>query len=118
MIVRYQEILTSLARLDEKALNLSPTLAEKPPQSIGQVIGGGIEIYLPLAGMIDLEGERVRWQKEVSQLEKWIAASKAKLANPGFVKKAPAEVVEREREKLTDLELQAAKIWERLKELG
>ena len=99
-------------------MNLSETLPDKPAQAAGQVIGGGIEIYLPLAGMIDLEAERVRCQKEIAHLEKQVAASKTKLANPGFIQKAPAEVVGREREKLADLELQAAKTWDRLKELG
>ena len=62
--------------------------------------------------------ERGRCQQEIAQLEKRIAASKAKLANPGFVQKAPAEVVERERARLADLELQAGKTWDRLRELG
>jgi valyl-tRNA synthetase len=118
LLLRHQEIVTSLARLDADQLYLAPTLAEKPGQAVGQVIGGGIEIFLPLAGMIDLEAERARCQKEIAQLEKRIAASKAKLANPGFTQKAPAEVVEREQERLADLELQAAKTWDRLKELA
>jgi valyl-tRNA synthetase len=118
LVNRHQDIVTSLARLDGEQLNLSATLPEKPSQAAGQVIGGGIEIYLPLAGMIDVDAERVRCQQEIAQLEKRIAASKAKLANPGFVQKAPAEVVERERERLADLELQATKTWDRLRELG
>ena len=118
LLVKHQEIITALARLDGEQLELSVSLPEKPAQAAGQVIAGGIEIYLPLAGMIDLAAERERCQKEIAQLEKLMAASKTKLANPGFVNKAPAEVVEREREKLADLELQAAKTWERLKELG
>jgi valyl-tRNA synthetase len=118
LLVKHQEIITALARLDGERLELSVSLPEKPAQTAGQVIAGGIEIYLPLAGMIDLAAERERCQKEIAQLEKLIATSKTKLANPGFVNKAPAGVVEREREKLADLELQAAKTWDRLKELG
>jgi valyl-tRNA synthetase len=85
---------------------------------VAQVLSGGIEVYLPLTGMIDLDAEQARWHKEVAQLEKRIAASKVKLSNPNFTQKAPPVVVEKEREQLADLELQAAKIWERLKELG
>jgi len=118
LVSRHQDIVTSLARLDGEQLKLSATLPEKPDQAAGQVIGGGIEIYLPLAGMIDVEAERIRCQQEIAQLEKRIAASKSKLANPDFIQKAPAEVVERERERLTDLELQATKTWDRLRELG
>ena len=118
LVSRHQDIVTSLARLDGEQLTLSAALPEKPDQAVGQVIGGGIEIYLPLAGMIDVEAERTRCRQEIAQLEKRIVASKSKLANPGFVQKAPAEVVERERERLADLELQAAKTWDRLRELG
>jgi valyl-tRNA synthetase len=118
LLVRHREILTSLARLDPDTLHLATALHQKPEQSVAEVIAGGTEIYLPLAGMIDLDAEVARWQKEVADLEKRIAASKGKLNNPNFVQKAPIEVVGREREKLADLELQAAKIWDRLKELG
>jgi len=118
MIAKHAEVLTTLARLDPQALSLEGRLSEKPEQAVSQVISGGIEIYLPLAGMIDLQAERERAQKDLAQLEKGISASRAKLNNTGFTEKAPAAVVDREREKLADLELQAAKVQARLKELG
>ena len=118
MLSSHLEILAALARLDRDTLQLAPKLERKPEQAVGQVISGGIEIYLPLADMIDLEAEQVRARKELSHMTQRIAASKAKLNNAGFVQKAPAVVVEREREKLADLELQAVKIEERIKDLG
>lgn len=118
LLQKQAEIVISLARLDEASLKLVASLPDKPDKSVGQVISGGIEVYLPLAGMIDLEAERARAQKELADLEKRIAASKGKLGNTGFTQKAPPEVVERERERLADLELQAAKVQERLTELG
>ena len=120
LLAKHQEILASLARLDADEVHLLVRLdeADKPKQAIGQVITGGVEIYLPLAEMIDLETELMRWQKEVAGLEKRIASTKTRLHNKNFTEKAPPEVVEKEREKLADLELQAAKIWARLKELG
>jgi valyl-tRNA synthetase len=118
LAARHGEIIQALAGLDKAGFHLSDTLAQKPAQSVAQVIGSGIEIYLPLTGLIDLEAERERLNKEVAQLEKRIAAGKVKLNNPNFVEKAPAAVVDKEREQLTDLEVQAAKIWERLKDLG
>ncbi|MCP4409420.1 MAG: hypothetical protein GY807_17055 [Gammaproteobacteria bacterium] len=118
MLARHKDILALLARLDEDALILEETLSTKPEQSISQVMSGGIEIYLPLAGMIDLEAERNRTQKDLDQLQKRIAGSKAKLSNTGFTEKAPPAVVEKERERLADLELQAAKVQKRLNELG
>ena len=118
LLTKQQEIIVALARLEKDELRIAKKLSRKPDQAIAQVISGGIEIYLPLAGMIDLDAERERWHKEVGQLEKRIAAGKVKLNNPSFIQKAPAAIVEKEREQLADLELQAAKIWERLKELG
>jgi valyl-tRNA synthetase len=106
VLIKHSEILTSLARLDEDSLQMRKTLAEK------------IEIYLPLAGMIDLQAERERMQKELAQLDERIATSQTKLGNTGFIQKAPAAIVQKEREKLADLELQAAKIQERLKDLA
>ena len=118
MIEKYQEILVSLARLDGDELRLTRIMTDKPQQVVGQVISGGIEIYLPLAGMIDLEAERNRCQAEIVQLEKRMAGSRAKLANAGFVNKAPAHVVQGERDKLADLQLQLTKTRQRLQELG
>jgi len=118
MLTNHQEILVNLARLDAEQLRIAPALADKPAQAVGQVISGGVEIYLPLAGMIDLAAEKERRQKELVQLEKWIAGSRGKLSNQNFVQKAPAAVVEREREQLADLELQAKKIRDQLQDLG
>ncbi|MCB9079055.1 MAG: valine--tRNA ligase [Anaerolineaceae bacterium] len=117
MLTKHIGIVTSLARLDKAALVLEATLAEKPEQAVGQVISGGIEVYLPLAGMLDIQAERERAQKDLAVLEKGIAGSRGKLNNKGFVDKAPPEVVSRERERLADLELQLAKVQDRLKEL-
>ena len=117
MLTLHQEILINLARLDAGQLNLAPTLDKKPEQAVGQVISGGIEIYLPLAGMIDLEAEKERLLKELVQLEQRIVSSQTKLNNQNFVQKAPAEVVERERQRLADIELQATKIRDQLQDL-
>lgn len=113
-----QDILIRLARLDDTQLEISPTLADKPAQAASQVISSGIEIYLPLAGMVDLAAERQRLQKEMTELQGRITGSEKKLANNGFVTKAPAEVVARERERLTDLQVQLSKMQEQLAQLG
>jgi len=118
MLFKNEEIITALGRLDPAEFKLVRTLPVKPEQTVAQVVSGGIEIYLPLTGMIDLEAERARLRKDQADLQKWIAGSQGKLNNAGFVAKAPAEVVDREREKLTDMELQLAKVQEQLKLLG
>jgi valyl-tRNA synthetase len=118
MLSRHIEIVASLARLDRDALHLRPALASKPEQSVSQVVSGGIEIYLPLSGLVDVAAEIERLTKDLAQLEGRIKGSRVRLDNPGFVNKAPAPVVEKEREKLADMELQAEKLQARLKMLG
>ncbi|MBR3623214.1 MAG: hypothetical protein IKN43_07715 [Selenomonadaceae bacterium] len=63
----------------------------------------GVQVYLPLKGLIDVEKELARLQKELDGLEKDIKRTEGKLNNENFTKKAPANVVENEREKLSAL---------------
>jgi len=71
---------------------------ERPRTSAVAVVKD-IEIFVPLRGIIDLEVERARLIKEIERLSGQIAASDAKLGNEGFLKRAPAEVVEKEKRK-------------------
>ena len=72
---------------------------EKPEKSVGAVVNG-ISIFLPLAEMVDLEEEIARTKKELESAEKELKRAENKLANEGFISKAPAEVVEKERQKV------------------
>jgi len=71
----------------------------KPEQSMGAVTNG-VEIYLPLAGMVDLAEEANRLEKELANAKQELQRAQKKLDNQGFVTKAPAEIVQKEREKL------------------
>lgn len=86
---------------------------EKPDKAMTARVGG-IELYLPLAGLLDLDKERARLQKELEKAEKEIARVDNKLANQGFVAKAPANVIEKEKEKREEWLVKKAKIAERL----
>jgi len=118
LLQRHREVIVKLARLDDQAFNLVTQLETKPTQSAAQVIGSGLEIYLPLAGMIDLTAERTRLNKEIANLEKRILSGQAKLSNESFVSKAPAAVVAKERETLADMALQVEKLQAQLGQLG
>ena len=59
----------------------------------------GADIYLPLAGLIDLDKEIARIEKEIANTENELKRLAGKLNNESFVAKAPAEVVEKERAK-------------------
>ena len=114
LVAHNQEALVQLARLDADSLQIVESLTEKPDDALTLVIEGGIEIVLPLSGLIDVAAERDRLQTEAADLEKRIAGSRKTLANENFVSKAPPAVVERERAKLVDLEAQAVKVKDRL----
>ena len=72
--------------------------AEKPENAMTGVVNG-VELYLPLKGLIDVEKENDRLNKELAKLEKEISRLEKKLGNAGFVAKAPADVVAGEKEK-------------------
>jgi len=74
----------------------------------------GLEVFVDLAGVIDVEAEIARKRKELEKLDALIAGKQKKLANEKFVSRAPAEVVQREREGLAELEEQHARITETL----
>jgi valyl-tRNA synthetase len=113
LFLAQRDILIELARLDPSNLRLAHSLLDKPQQALTLVLGG-IEIYLPLAGMVDLEAERARLRQELANLDQGIQRSQNLLKNQGFVAKAPAEVIQREQDKLTTLREQADKLRQRL----
>jgi len=69
--------------------------AAKPENAVSRVISG-IEVYLPLKGLIDVEKETARMNKELQALENELARIEGKLSNAGFLAKAPAEVLEQQ----------------------
>ena len=71
---------------------------------VSHVVRGGVEVAVRLADLVDLEQERVRLQGEIERAEGLREVAQRKLGNESFVTRAPAEVVERERAKLADLE--------------
>ena len=80
------------------------------PQAAALGIVGETEIYVALEGLVDLDAERGRLDKEIRRLDEAIAFTRAKLARPEFVERAPAEVVEKEREKVAAEEARRAKL--------
>ena len=95
-------------------------LAEDAPDPENVVTGAlaGAAVYLPLAGLIDVEKETARLTKERDNLEKEIKRLTGKLSNAGFTSKAPAAVVAAEREKLAGYEEKIGLIRSRLADLA
>jgi valyl-tRNA synthetase len=115
-LAEQRPILVTLARLEETQFRIVADLPEKPRNAIALVIGS-TEIYLPLEGLVNLDEERARLQKELADLDRQIAKSEG-LLNSDFVNKAPAAVVEKERARLMAAQDSRAKVEARLKEMG
>ena len=102
------KILVALAGLDETQIKIAESLDERPEGAAALVIGP-VETHLPLAGMVDLEQERSRLEKELAEAESQIERLE-KLLGSDFTKKAPEAVVSKEREKLAAYKETAEKI--------
>jgi len=108
-------VLVMLARLEADAVHIA---AELPaPGKAATLAASGVTVYLPLAGLVDLAAERKRIQGEIDNVDKQVQRIDGLLGNPGFMDKAPANVVERERAKLVELQERRAQLEERMSEL-
>jgi valyl-tRNA synthetase len=90
--------LAALAQLDPDQLKIAAALDEKPDGHIALVVGQ-VEVYLPLAGLVDPGEELSRLQKDLGEARSQIERLEKLLASP-FAQKAPEAVVEKERAKL------------------
>jgi valyl-tRNA synthetase len=97
----------------EAEFNLLATMAKvgkmqkadvKPSASASAVLND-LELYVPLEGLIDLDVEKVRLDKEINRCEGTLRGVAAKLSNPEFINKAPRSIVEREKNKKSDIEI-------------
>jgi valyl-tRNA synthetase len=112
-VAGHRRLIESLARIEAVEL----IEAEAPKGSV-QGVCDGTTVILPLAGVIDVVAERARLDKELARLSTEIARLHKKLENPGFLAKAPAEVVATERDRLEAAALAQAKLAEAAQRLA
>ncbi|MEE9276694.1 MAG: valine--tRNA ligase [bacterium] len=87
------------------------------PKAAAAAVGGGVELFVPIDGLIDAEEEIRRLEKQLADLAKDIAAVEKKLSNPSFVERAPAAVVEKDRNRLAEARAREGKLRENLSRL-
>ncbi|CAA9319450.1 MAG: Valyl-tRNA synthetase, partial [uncultured Chloroflexia bacterium] len=109
--------ISRLARVSPEALEIVESLAEKPEGATG-LVAGTVEVYLPLAGMVDVAKERARLTAELERTEADISRREAKLANESFTSRAPAKIVQGERDILATAQTTAEKLRTQLAALG
>ena len=95
-----------LARVEQ--LEMGPNI-EKPNVSASSVLGG-MDLIIPLEGIMDFQEERNRVEKELKKIEKDLIFLDKKLSNPNFVKKAPLEVIEKDEKRKATLSDKQAKL--------
>lgn len=101
-------LVSELARLGTLQIG-SPGEVQKPRMAAGAV-ARGVEVYVLLRDILDFDSESKRLDKEITKLEKEFTLSQKKLSNEDFLQKAPADVVEKEREKGVRLHAKLEKI--------
>jgi valyl-tRNA synthetase len=92
------------------------SLAEKPMRAL-TLVEGGVEVYLPLADVLDLEAEKERIMLEMESLTGRIGDLEIRLRNEGFLNKAPEHVVQRERERRDEARERWVRLRDRLQQL-
>jgi valyl-tRNA synthetase len=112
-LLRHRELIIALARLSS-----ADVLAGEPPRGAVQDVIDGAMLLLPIAGVIDVAAERARLGKEIGRLNGEIGRVDKKLANAGFLAKAPPEVVETERERRAEAAAARSRLDEALRRLA
>ncbi len=109
----HRDYLMALAKVEN--IELLATDADLPPAATALV--GELELLIPMAGLIDKDAEVQRLDKEIEKIQKDLTKCEAKLQNPKFVDKAPADVVAQERERVADFQKAISKLQERAEQM-
>ncbi|MBO2680449.1 valine--tRNA ligase [Shewanella algae] len=109
-----QTFFTTLAKLESMTILAD---GDNAPMSTTQLVGE-MELLIPMAGLIDVAAEMARIDKQLEKLSGEVARIEGKLSNEGFVAKAPAAVIDKERSKMADLKRDMDKLKEQQAELA
>lgn len=107
------ELVTSLANISTLVLS---TDGDRPANA-AVMVAEGLEIAIPLEGIVDLGAERTRLEKEREKIQAELGKFNKKLSNPGFLAKAAPEIIEKDTAKVAELTEQVALIDAQIAEL-
>jgi valyl-tRNA synthetase len=117
MLQTHRGLLAFLAKLDDTQVSYSRALEKKPRKAVALVAAEGVEAYLPLAGLVNLEQEIDRLRKALADTDREIQRAEGMLANEGFTSKAPPHVVQQQRDRLVEQQERRARLEARLQAL-
>ncbi len=112
-LIQHQNYILELAKVE----GLEIGDVRRPANSAIRVLKD-IEIYLPLAGLIDLDEGKKRLEEEIEKLKSLLEKNKERLSDKNFLSKAPAEIIEKEKAKKEDWQMRLKKLQENLKSIN
>ncbi|OGC79078.1 MAG: valine--tRNA ligase [candidate division Zixibacteria bacterium RBG_16_40_9] len=111
-LLKHQNYILELAKVEKIEIG-----KVKKPENSAIRVSKDIEIYVPLAGLVDLDEEKGRLEKEIEKLKSLLEKNKERLSDKNFLSKAPAEIIEKEKAKKEDWQMRLKKLQENLKSL-
>lgn len=114
-LLNNQSVIIKSLRTGVENLTITSS-GEKIENSIQRTVGG-INIYIPLEGLIDTEKEKIRIQKEIENIEGFVAGLEGRLSNEGFVSKAPKQVIDQQKETLNKKKTELEELKKQLESL-
>ncbi len=90
------------------------SFGETVTQAVSELVNSA-EVFVPLSGIVDISKLKERWQKRLNELTKELERVQVRLSNPQFIERAPAEIVEAERQRLAELTQQKEALERKLK---
>lgn len=115
------ELINSKSEIISRLANLGKLEIQRDGEKIENALTaflGDIEVYLPLADLIDKKKEKERLEKEFENISRYIHSVEVKLANKGFIANAPEAVIEKEKANISDAKAKLDKLCDQIKQLG
>jgi len=117
MLEAQRGLLVLLGKVDGSQLTLARALDEKPKKAVALVAAEGVEAYLPLAGLVNLEQETARLRKAIAEADREVQRARGMLSNDSFISKAPPHVVQQQQDRLVEQQERIVRLKARLEAL-
>ncbi|NIP38224.1 MAG: valine--tRNA ligase [Candidatus Dadabacteria bacterium] len=113
LISQNKQFIHELAKVD----SIEFIKDEKPKNCVSQVLSG-VQLYVPVEGLIDIDSEISKMNKEIEKIDKDLGVIEKKLNNKKFIDRAPADIVEKEKGKFSELSDKKSRITENIARLS